>query len=42
MMSLIKSSKSLKQNHIILSIAFVAKLKMDFESTIKLIIIGQS
>jgi hypothetical protein len=41
-MSSIKSSKSSKKNHIILLIAFVAKLEMDFGSTIKLIIIGQS
>jgi hypothetical protein len=42
MMSSIKSSKSSKQNHTILSIAFAATLKMDFGSTIKLNIIGQS
>ncbi len=42
MMSLIKSSKSSKQNHTNLLIAFVARLEMDFGSTIKLIIIGQS
>jgi hypothetical protein len=42
MMSSSKNSKSSKQNHIIVLIAFAAKLKMDFGSTIKLIIIGQS